>query len=112
MSVPPANSRYLSAFAIDLQHHLEQTGLFSRIQVRKTGLPQRALIVICSLSDGTQTQEEVARILEKVWHEAPIPYEGSTNSHKITTLTGEVQFVFAIADEVSVTGLIEVLGFK
>ena len=112
MSVPLANSRYLSAFAIDLQHHLEQTDLFSRINVRKTGLSQCALNIVCSLSDEMKTQEEVAQILEKVWHEAPIPYQGSMNSHKITFATGEVQLVFTVVDEVRVTGRIEVLGFK
>ena len=112
MSVPPASSRHLSAFAIDLDYHLEQTDLFSRIKIKKTGSPQRALIVSCSLRDETKTQKEVAQILEKVWHEAPIPYAMGENSHKITFTNGEVQFVFVIEDEVRITGLVEVIGFE
>ncbi|HEX8235882.1 MAG TPA: hypothetical protein VF600_07995 [Abditibacteriaceae bacterium] len=51
MKVPPASSRHFSAFAIDVDHHLEQTGLFSRITIKKTGLPKYALNIICSLAD-------------------------------------------------------------
>jgi hypothetical protein len=43
MKVPPASSRHLSAFAVDMDYHLEQTGLFTKIIIKKTGLPKCAL---------------------------------------------------------------------
>ena len=113
MKAPPASSRYLSVFAIDVDHHLEQTGLFSRITIKKTGLPKCALNIICVLADGSNTQAEVAAVLEQVWNEAPLGYYGGENSYKTTALTGEVQMQFTTStEEVSVTGRIEVTGFK
>lgn len=113
MKAPPASSRHLSNFAIDVDYHLEQTGLFSRIIIKKTGLPKCALNIICSLTDDSTTQAEVATTLERVWNEAPLAYSDGESSYRITTLTGEVQMQFATSTfEASVTGRIEVIGFK
>ena len=113
MPTTPASSRYLSDFSVDLHHHLEQTGLFSQVAIKKTGLRQCALNVICTVTDGSKTQQEVAEVLERVWVEAPIGYAGGANSCRVTMATGEVQMHFVVTDDqVSVTGRIEVLGFK
>jgi hypothetical protein len=113
MKAPPASSRHLSAFAIDVDYHLEQTGLFSRIAIKKTGLPKCALSIICSLADDSITQAEVAMALERVWKEVPLAYSDDENSYRITTLTGEVQMQFVTSTfEASVTGRIEVIGFR
>jgi len=113
MKTSPASSRHLSIFFIDMHYHLEQTGLFSKIGLKKTGRPQCSLIVFCSLSDASITQTEVATVLERVWNEAPLGYGGRKDSIKLTMLTGEVQMWFTTStEEIVVTGCIEVYGFK
>ncbi len=113
MPTTPASSRYLSDFSVDLHHYLEQTELFSKIIILKTGLRQCALNVVCTVADSSKTQQEIAETLERVWREAPIGYAGGANSCRVTMATGEVQMHFVVADnEVNVTGRIEVLGFK
>src|SRR5262245_45047801 len=69
-----SSSRNLSTFALDIQHYLEKTGLFSRIQLKKTGEPERALRITCQLSDPTTTPGVVIEKLAQVWNEAPLGY--------------------------------------
>ncbi|MBV9865741.1 MAG: hypothetical protein JO316_10345 [Abitibacteriaceae bacterium] len=103
----------MSAFAIDVHYHLEQTGLFSKITIKKTGLPKCAFNIICSLADGSITQAEVTAVLEQVWNEAPLGYYKGENSYKLTASTEEVQMQFATSTaEASITGRIEVVGFQ
>lgn len=113
MKSPPASSRHLSAFGTDIYYHLEQTGLFSRITVKKTGLPECALVVVCSLANGSVTQAEVSAALERVWNEAPLGYNDGENMYKITVSTEKVQMEFATSTSgASVTGRIDVIGFN
>lgn len=117
MKSPPASSRHLSAFGTDVYYHLEQTGLFSRITVKKTGLPECALVVVCSLANGSVTQAEVSATLERVWNEAPLGYNDGENVYKITVSTTvstkKVQMEFATSTSgASVTGRIDVIGFN
>lgn len=109
----PANSRTLSAFAIDIEDELERTGLFSKISIKKTGLSNCALNIICTIENPSALQDEVAQILDRVWKEARIGYNEGQDSHKVSTSTGEVQLQFSTAtEEVMVTGRIEVMGFR
>ncbi len=112
MKLLPASSRHLSAFALDVHHCLEETGLFSKIHIKKSGLPESGLTVICTMADSSTKQKEVAAMLERVWNETP-RYGSEQDTCKITSLTGEVQMHCSTAtEELRVTVHLEVLGFK
>lgn len=112
MKIPAASSRHLSAFAIDMEYHLEQTGLFSRIDIKKTGLPKCALVIVCSLADFSITKAKIAEALERVWNEAPLGYYGEKNFYQVT-IEEQVKMDFSTAtDEANVTGRIEVIGLE
>lgn len=108
-----SSSRNLSAFALDIQHYLETTGLFSRIQLKKTGEPERALRITCQLSDPTITPGVVIEKLTQVWSEAPLGYGGEYDAYEFQHSTEDIHMRFVtVADHAAlVTGEVFVTGF-
>ena len=107
------SSRTVSAFAIELDHHLAQTGLFATVRTKKTGKPECALLGTCTLTDPAITQSEVAETLARVWVEAPIGYGGNDDAFEITQRVDciRLEFVTVMSYGVVITGLIDVTGF-
>jgi hypothetical protein len=109
-----SSSRDLSAFALDVEYYLGQTGLFSRIELKKTGEPQRALLVRCQLRDSYTLMAAVVEQLQRVWVEAPLGYDGKYDIYQLWHDTGVVQmnFVTVRSPDVVITGEIVVDGFR
>lgn len=109
MKTIPASSRQLSAFALDIEFELMQTSLFSKVSIKKSGMPECALVVTCALKNGTTTTTEVSTLLEHLWEES-LMYQGSENTSRIVASSERVTLEFA-TDDPRVTGCIEVSGF-
>jgi hypothetical protein len=109
-----SSSRNLSAFALDLDHYLEQTGLVSRIVIKKTGQAERSLLVTCQILEATTSQSKVIETLKQIWTEAPLGYGGKYDSYEVQQNGDAVQmdFVTVSSDGVSVTGSIIITGFE
>lgn len=107
------SSKNLSAFALDIEHYLEQTGLFSLIQLERTGEPQRALLVKCQLLDPATLPVTVIEHLESVWAAAPLRYGGEYDACEFRQNLDAVQmnFVTVASYSVIVTGEV-VSGFR
>jgi hypothetical protein len=107
------NSRTLSAFALDVDAYLEQTGLFAKIAHTKSGDPACALVVTCRLHNPSTLPAEVAQRLVRVWDDAPLGYGGAYDAYDVAAHPGrvELRFVTMASNGVVVTGLIEVTGF-
>jgi hypothetical protein len=99
---------------LDIEHYLEQTGLFSRIQLEKTGEPQRALLVRCQLLDPATLPATVIEHLERVWADAPLGYGGEYDAYEFQQNLDEVQmnFVTVASYSIVVTGEIVAGGFR
>lgn len=80
MKLLPASSRTLSAFAIDVDHALDQTGLIFKTKIKKTGLSECALVVVCTVKESTTSQAEIAQALERVWKEVRFGYSEDSES--------------------------------
>ncbi|HEX8231600.1 MAG TPA: hypothetical protein VF826_20155 [Chloroflexia bacterium] len=108
------SSKNLSAFALDIEHYLEQTGLFSQIQLEKTGEPQRALLVRCQLLDPATLPATVIEQLERLWAVAPLRYGGEYDAYEFRQNLDAVQmnFVTVASYSVVVTGEVVVSGFR
>ncbi len=108
------SSSNLSAFALDVEYYLEQTGMFSQIRLKKTGEPERALLVTCTISDPAASQSSMVEILKQIWVQAPLGYGGEYDVYDIQQSPDTVQmdFVTVASYGVSVTGSIIVTGFK
>ncbi|MGA7731060.1 MAG: hypothetical protein WCD37_07280 [Chloroflexia bacterium] len=109
-----SSSKNLSAFSLDIEHYLKQTGIFSRIQLKKTGEPQRALLVRCQLSDPSTSPSTVVEQLQRVWAEAPLGYGGKYDAYELQQDSHAVQmnFVTVGSHGIVVTGEIVVSGFR
>jgi hypothetical protein len=108
------SSRNLSAFVLDVQHYLEQTGLFSRIQSKKSGEPQCALLVRCQIRDPATSPSTVAEQLKRARVEAPLGYGGEYDAYEFQENSDSVQmdFVTVASYGVVVTGRIVVTGLR
>ena len=108
------NSRNLSAFVMDVDAYLEQTGLFAKITYKKSGDPACALVVTCRLRDPSRPPAEVAQRLVRVWDDAPLGYGGAYDAHEVAEHADrvEMRFVTMASYGAVVTGLIEVTGFQ
>lgn len=109
-----SNSRNLSAFAVDTDHYLMQTGLFTKVKTKKTGDPESALLITCTLAQRALAHGEVAHTLVQVWKDAPLGYGSEQDSYEITHHPDGVRmdFVTVAPYKVVVTGRIEVIGFS
>jgi hypothetical protein len=108
-----SSSRNLSAFALDIEHYLEQIGLFARIQIKKTGEPERSLRITCRVSDPTIPPGMVMEKLTQVWSEPPLGYGGENDAYEFQHSTEDIRMRFVtVADhEALVTGEVLVTGF-
>ncbi len=108
-----SSSRNLSAFALDIEHFMEKTGLFSRIQLKKTGEPKRALLMTCQLSDPTTLPDLVIEKLAQVWNETPLGCGGEYDAYEFQHSAEDIpmRFVIVAVHEALVTGEVFVAGF-
>ena len=81
--------------------------------MKRTGQPECALLVTCTLTDPATTQSKVAETLARVWAEAPIGYGSDDDAFEITQRVDYVrlEFVTITSYGVVVTSLIDVMGF-
>src|SRR5690242_20029637 len=93
------SSKNLSVFALDIEHYLEQTGLFSGIRLKKTGEPERALFVTCQISDSSIAPGLVTEKLAQLWKEAPLGYGGEYDAYEFQHNAEQLQMRFVtVAD--------------
>jgi hypothetical protein len=102
-----ATSNSLSAFAVDVRYHLENTRLLRVVRSKKTGEPRCAVAFDCISLNDRVTGEAIAQAIEQAWHDAPLGLGGAdllqtevlpdlvvatfvTHSDEIGTITGRI----------------------
>ncbi len=106
------SSRDLSAFAIDIDPFLQETGLFARIVTKKTGNAECALMTRCIIANASKLPKEVALLLEQVWN-LSLRYEGPLDAYQLVIGSNTVELRFVTGSENrAVTGTISVTGFR
>jgi len=98
-------SRQLSAFAIDIQYYLEQTGFLRHLRTVKTGDQECAIRLIFDVLDKTIQAREILREIHRVWSESSLGYGKDELSDEAAASFVKLKFKTAsLNNELAATG--------
>jgi hypothetical protein len=77
------SSQQLSAFAMDIEYYLGQTGFLRHRKTTKTGQSDCAMILTFDAEEQARTAQEVLHEIRRVWDSAPLGYGEDRLSEEI-----------------------------